>query len=443
MRSFLRGSIGAVGGKGVAIVSSLGINAMLARLLEPHELGAFFLIQSVASGGAILALLGIRNIVVRVVAESMGRDMGARARAAVWKGIALVSVGIVVVSSLWLFGVGHWVAISGFNSPTMDASMLATVCLLAMLAMQFIVSESFRGFHHIGMAQSFGGVISNVIILAVFLGVWLMNESLTASGAIWLFTLGLGVNVSVGLYFIHRIADGLSGGEPVGVGRLLREAWPLWVANVVFFVLQQADLWIAGVFFSEADVALYGAAVRIAWMMALPLTVINLVVPPLIAELHQREPQELERMLRATAGVASLGAGILLVAFVFFGREFLGVIFGPFYADSAPILAVLAVGGMVSTLVGSCSMVLVMTGRQVSMMYATLAGCIVVVVGGWWAAPRHGPLGLAIAAGLGMAFQNVLMFILAKRQSGLWTHFGGVGDLFTELKTILSQRRRL
>ena len=79
----LSGGVWATGGKAAAAASAVGVNALLARLLRPEELGAYFLTLSLVSITATIAGLGLSRTVVRLVAESVGREEPGRARGAV------------------------------------------------------------------------------------------------------------------------------------------------------------------------------------------------------------------------------------------------------------------------------------------------------------------------------------------------------------------------
>ena len=69
----LSGGLWAFGGKAAMAPTGLASNVLLARLLSPQDLSAYFLAFSVVSFGAVLGSLGLGQTVVRLVAESLGR----------------------------------------------------------------------------------------------------------------------------------------------------------------------------------------------------------------------------------------------------------------------------------------------------------------------------------------------------------------------------------
>ncbi|MEA1866831.1 MAG: oligosaccharide flippase family protein [Thermodesulfobacteriota bacterium] len=80
-RRLLYGGAWAFAGKIITVISSLAVNFLLARLLTPEEMGAYFLTFSLVSVAAMIAQLGLSQTVVRLVAESIGTGQPGRAAA--------------------------------------------------------------------------------------------------------------------------------------------------------------------------------------------------------------------------------------------------------------------------------------------------------------------------------------------------------------------------
>ena len=56
-------------------------------------------------------------------------------------------------------------------------------------------------------------------------------------------------------------------------------------ASLLNFVMIRSDLWILAAFRGPEDVAIYGAAARLVIVVAVPLSIVNAVVQPMISEL--------------------------------------------------------------------------------------------------------------------------------------------------------------
>ena len=85
-------------------------------------------------------------------------------------------------------------------------------------------------------------------------------------------------------------------------------------------------------------------------------------------------------------------------------------------------MVVLSAAKLVAVWSGSCGLVLQFTGHQTSMLRVSLLTSPLFIVGALLAVRDYGPVGVACAAGATTALQNVIMVLLAKRKTGMWTH---------------------
>jgi O-antigen/teichoic acid export membrane protein len=202
-------------------------------------------------------------------------------------------------------------------------------------------------------------------------------------------------------------------------------AVPLWINGVLTQLLTQADIWILTAVVGNEQIAIYGAAAFMVAFVSQPLILVNLVVPPYIADLYARgEPRRLERILRQTATLAGLPALVLLLAFVFFGEPILGLVYPDYIRAGAPVLAFLSVGKLVNVLTGSCGVTMMMTGHQRVLLAITFATGVLTVVGCLVLVGPYGMIGVAGAVSGGTILKNIAMWLETKRRTGMWTHVG-------------------
>src|SRR5262249_23944493 len=105
---------------------------------------------------------------------------------------------------------------------------------------------------------------------------------------------------------------------------------PLMVVSLSsFFVGTGVDLWVIASFEPTDQVALYGSAAKLLFLVATPFIIITQVVPPIIAQLYeQRRLKELESALRSTATLAGLPAAAVLIFMMVFGSWLLTAVYG-------------------------------------------------------------------------------------------------------------------
>ena len=438
-RRLLSGSTWALGGKIAAATIGLVTTGVLTRLLTPTEVGVYLLAFTIISVGAVFGSLGLPKSVLRFVAESMTLGQPGRARRAIYTALGLGVLGAGGIGLAYLFIVGDLVSRYLFHSPALVAVIGLTAGWMAISAMQEIMAETFRGFHDIRMATLFGGLatggksaglIMRVMLLACLALLWLTGGDADLR-TVMLASIGSGAASSVlAAVFLHkRISSlGTQGAEnPISARDELRDAFPILLISLTSFILlSAADLWILGYFGSKEEVAVYGVASRLVAFIAMPLLLTNLVLPPIIAEMYaQGRTNELERTLRGFSTLSGVPSLLVLIVFMLLGGPILGLVYSkPIYSSETAVLVLLILSAAKLTAVwaGSCGLVLQFTGHQTSMLRVSVLTSPLFFVVAILATQRYGPVGVACAAGATTALQNVIMVLLAKRKTGMWTH---------------------
>lgn len=412
---------------------ALGVNALLARLLDPAELGAFFVTQSLALVGAMVATLGLEGAVVRLVAEALTRGRPARVHGLVRAGLGLGVLGGGVVAAALALGAGAWLAEHLFRSPLLgQVSGLAGLWVLT-IVLGRILTEAFRGFEDIRLTALFGGLLTSTITLVLFASVWVARGQSSLTEVVLLSAGAAAANVLIAAPLLARKIPA-RGRARIGLSRPLRElstiAWPMLLANLTYFALTQSGLWIVSAFRTGEEVALYGAAYRLVTLIALPLAIVNVALAPLIVEKFRLgEADELERALRSAATTAGVLALLAFAGFVLAGDLALELVFGDFYGQATGALLILGVGQLAHVWAGSAGLLLNMTGNQVAAMIITAAAAAVTLGVALATVSRLGILGVALAYSAGLMIQNILSIGYARRAVGVKS-YGGVRVVF-------------
>lgn len=437
----LSGGVWSLSGRVTLVFMMLAINALLARLLSPAELGAYFLAYSMVGVGTHLGAMGLTKVAVRFVAESVGLEQYDRVRQAIKLALGLSSLGAVAVGLAYLL-FGGALASSLFDSPALAAVAGVTAGWILVSVVQGVLAEVFRGFHDIRMATILGGMVNGNGLLPgglltfSLLLLWAFRGEAGLSTVMLLAMISGGVSALLaGFLLRRRMAYLPEGGSGVKLrsGSVMQVAWPLMLVRLAVFALLQSSLWIAGVFLGQGQLALYGIAHRLMVYVTIPLQIANNVTPPMIAEMYsQGRTGDLQRTLRAVATAAGVPAVVALAAFVLFGGPILGFIFGDYYRDAAPLLALLGLGQMVHVWMGSVWQVLTMTGYQVTMMVVVIPMVLLTVAGTIWGAQHYGAAGVACGATIGLVLTDLVLLLAVRKKVGVWTHIS-----FTTLLKLL------
>ena len=71
----ISGGLWATMGKVVFALCTLALNALITRLLSPEEVGAYYLMLSIVSIGALIAQFGVHQAIIRVIAGGETGDV--------------------------------------------------------------------------------------------------------------------------------------------------------------------------------------------------------------------------------------------------------------------------------------------------------------------------------------------------------------------------------
>jgi O-antigen/teichoic acid export membrane protein len=423
-RRLLRGSFWVFAGKIVTIPLGFVMSAVLARLLTPTELGAYFATFTLVLVGSVVAQLGLDRAAVRFVSAALGTGERGKARDVIHT-VFIVGVPSAIVTGLVLIlGLGNWLASHVFHSPVMEAVIPVAAGWLVVTAVRALVVETFRGFQQFGLATVFDSLLAD-FLTALALGALLITRVRPSLTQVVSLSVAFGTVAAVmaGVLLLRRLRVLRGSDGRVSKREIFSMAWPALITDVAIYVLGTGiDLLVLGAFRPLGEVAVYGAASRLMMLAVTPYRILQGVTPPIISELYaQGRKRELEQALRAAATLAGIPAALVLALFIVAGSSVLGHVFGPFYRQGATILAILTVGRLVAVWTGSCGLALMMTGHQKAMMYITVFSGIVSITAGILVAPRFGGVGVAVATATTASMQNLLQLFLAKRLVGVST----------------------
>jgi O-antigen/teichoic acid export membrane protein len=422
-KRLLSGGAWAFGGKVVTSICGLLLNAFLTRLLTPEEVGTYFLSYSVASFGAIIAQFGMRQTIVRLVAEALSTANQQAVKSSIKTVAIIIICNCALVASFYYLFAEQWISQHFFESNKMSSVSGLISMWLIILALQAIIAEIFRGFHDIRFATIFGGLITSLLSASLFIVTWFI-----AGGSdlehILILSLSSGLtSVCFGSILLSMKVVPLKGEAKFKPRRTVAIAAPLFVSTMAFFAISEAHIWILGVYCSDADVAIYGAVFRLVSLVTMPLLLVNSVVPPMIADLYTRkEFIKVEDVLRKSASVAGVPAIAILIMIIGTGEFLLKFIFGEYYVLGFKALSILAVGNIINVVTGSPGVLLTMAGKQNVLMCISIIsglsglGATLLFIGEF----KYN--GVATGVCLGVIIHNLSMWYYSKKNLYIDTH---------------------
>ncbi|MGH6942833.1 MAG: lipopolysaccharide biosynthesis protein [Geminicoccaceae bacterium] len=420
----IRGGGWALLGRTVALPIGLFQAMLLARLLEPAEVGAYFLALSLITVLALLAQVGMSRPMVKLVASALATDRPHAARHAIRVGMVVtLAVGGVLAIGL-ADGPGRWL-ISVLRDGERLGAMLPILALMVLaFALMELAAETLRGFQDLRSASAFGDYLAQRLLLVLILAVlwWsgrpsdlalVLTAALAAAAAVLVAAFGSVVR--------HVTTLGRHG-EPWSIAEILRHGAPFMLVRLTALLWAGADLWVLAAFRPTAEVGVYAAASRMAMLVGIPLAVCNAVLAPVIAELHSRnEKDRLQKVIRAAATLGALPSLLVVALFLAFGDRLLGALFTEAYGAGYWVALVLALGQCVNVAFGPSALVLIMTGHQRDVVAASAVVAAAAALAFYLVAEPYGAVGVAVVAASSLALYNVLLSRIARRRLGIAT----------------------
>jgi O-antigen/teichoic acid export membrane protein len=419
---FVRDSAWAFVGRASFVGGSLIVNVLLARILRPEELGVWFLLAGIVTLTALLAQLGSHGSVIRFIAESLATGKTGRARSAIRTSIAITLAGSLLASVAFAVLVTRVLAPGVFDSALMRDVALLAALLIPIYAFRQLMPQIFRGLHDM-RAASLLGQGATAIALAVALAVVLVVYGSTDLRRVLLLAVGSGlVVVAISTAVLVAKYRRLAPGPPIAKRDVLSVNWPQFVTAIALAAATQTALFALGAARPADDVAIYGAAARLAAVLAVPLLIVDAVVAPMLADLYARGRRaELEQTLRASATIAMALTLVGAATLVLLGAPILGLVFGDVYREGVGVLVVLTVAQSFVVFSGSSETALFMTGHQRALMVVSIVGAVLAIPAYFVAANLGGLLGVALVSAGWVGWQNGATMLLTRRRAGVWT----------------------
>jgi len=432
------GTLWAMGGRVISGLSLLAMTILLSRLLSPHEFAIYLLFLNFIGIASVAAQAGLNRSVVRLIAESLAENNVSRAAAIFRKATLLTTLSVIVITLVLWSGVGSWIIEQIIRYPADTFLILALSGWIGMTAAAALSGEMFRGAHDMRSAAIFSGSALNFLTLVgMFILALLYKLDVQSIVAVSFYCASLIVIIAYALLFRRYRHVPLT--DNITYRYILKISFPIFLTTLTLYVLTQADLWIINAFGTRDQVALYGAAARIVILLSMPLVIINAVIQPLIAEMHtQGRKAYLEKFLRSISGFIGVPTLLILFAVIIFREDVMVFLFGSFYQNAAPVLAILLLGSVMGVFAGASSMALMMTGHEVALLVTSLISGVITILLAFYMVTAYGMIGVALARSAGLTLHSICLWLLAKNRLGIWTHMGGISlRMISELRTIV------
>ena len=404
--------------KGLSAVLSYAMVVAFAHFLNADEYGQFAYGMNVAIIVSAVMSLGFATGILRYWPQHVVAGETACARGVAQFGfVAIATASVAILAITVLLG-----SMSVVAAKVGSLGFLVTVALLgSIIAFGDYSANLLRAQGSTLMSMLPRDVLWRVVTPATAFVVWRFGAGLsgTASLAIAAFVLVL-LTLWQAVPIQRNInALSLNKNSQQNFKALRPSLAPLWVAGIIFAMIQQFDVVIVGSLLSKAEAGSYFSAQKTAQLLSLVLIAGGLATAPHMSALyHAGRLVELQALCRKLAIII---AAITFAGFIFLvitGKLLLSM-FDPQFVAAYPILIALALGAVVDAGSGPNAYLMQMTKFEGAYL-RILIGCYSLVIAAQFILiPRYGSFGAALASASGVILWNVLAIVVLRRNAGL------------------------
>src|SRR5579859_3439404 len=283
--------------------------------------------------------------------------------------------------------------------------------IIPLLCLQTVWTGGLQGLKEFKRRVFIQRFVVPLMLLLLMTGALLFWRNIT--GVAVLALLSTIISTTINLYFLFRAVSRISDlrEEKYEVRTWLGFALPNFLTTIVNTMLDSIDTLLLAFFVSNAQIGQYAAAIKISLFISLPLTSLNIVFMPTIADLYtKKEHSRLASMFKiVTKWTITLSLPIFLITTLF--SVPLLALSGKSFIGAWPLLIALSTGYMISAATGSVGFMLLMTGHQKYSLFNSAATIILNIVLGLILTPRYGAMGTAISTGIAISVINIIRLV--------------------------------
>jgi O-antigen/teichoic acid export membrane protein len=398
------------------MVLRLAVAVLVSRLFGPLALGLYVLTLSLTSGAGVVSSLGLEATAARFTAYHLGRDERPLARGVLVFCCAVsAGAGLALAGALFLAApsLASWLR----RPELVDAARLAAAAVLAG-AVGAVARAGLTGLGGARPAAFLEQVVSASVAIPTLVVLHAAGWRSPLAGVVALIA-GQVVAAVASLATLAVRATPLRAPAAFLPRAWLRFSAPMWLERGLLFLLGSTGYFLVARWRGTSDVALFGAASRVAMLVILPLEAAATILGPMFADLSARDRwDELQRVYaRATVALLAAGAGVGVVTLAA-GRWALAG-FGSGFGAGYSTLVLLVAGQVVSAGTGPCGLMAVMTGHVRARLINVAVGSALAVALSAVAVPRWGAPGAAGAIAVATTVLNVRQLRDVRRLLGL------------------------
>jgi O-antigen/teichoic acid export membrane protein len=400
--------------RGLNIVAQI----LIARFLGAATFGLY------AIGWTLVRLL---EPVITLGLESGGTYFGAhyqRHSASKFKGVLTQSIALSFLSGFTIGAVLYLAAPAlaehVFRKPNAAPVIRAFAPAFPLYAI-FIVGGGMTRLSHRMQYYAYSSIGSTAFALVLLCILFMLGLGLI--GAVVATVGGIAVGALMSIYFVRSLFPAVFAKkiQPEWLGsELLAFSIPLALGGLAASLLTFVDRLFVASFCTSAETGIYQAAGQLSIVFAILFGAFDSIFSPMVADLHTRgENERLAELYHVCAKWRVYVCAPLFVIILFAPVELVKSLYGSAYAQGAIPLMILSAGQLFAVIAGTSHAMLIMTGRQKTVVVIFSATLLLDLALNFVLVPRFGIVGAASAAAVSAAVLNLSTATAVKKYASI------------------------
>jgi len=428
-RKLVSATLGSAGVRLAGMTMTFLVGVQLARYLGPEGYGIYASVMALVAILIVPAQMGLPQLATRELSSAMALQSYPNAKGVIFWFVLMVVLASLVMVMLGFLGLTVW----GDIDAKTERAYWWGLAVIPILACTNLGISILRGFHRVVTAQTHDALVRPALFAAFLLigSVWADQFDASTAMALQLVTatVALGLLI-VGLYRLVPIEVRHSKMLPV------RPDWaasaiPMTGTEVLRAMESQYAVLILALLAAAYDIGIFRVALACAALVALPASMINVVVMSYAAQLHAQGDQARLQLIATGSAFAMLASTIAICGvLVMFGEPLIVLAFGAAFEAAWAPLVLMGVAFSVNAFFGSGAMILNMCGQEKAVAVAHAIALVTGMVLTAALFSRFGILAPALAMIVSESVKGAIMWRVAKRTIAVDTAATSVAGRF-------------
>ena len=388
-------------------ISGFLATLIIAKKLGAMESGYFFLSYSVITILATFCQMGLSNTILRFVGSTIYNVDDILRKSFCFSAVLSIIVSLLIFTN-------HFAIAAFFKKP--DLAIVLKMMSLAILGLVFntLIANCLQALHRTKSSIFLLSICTNSLLVFLLLMDWVDN-SVNLGGY---FSFAVFINTVLAIIVYLYFTPKNSFDNYVKIKSLISSCIPLWVSSIMTQVLMWSGQLIAGLYEASDVVAQLAVAQRTAALISFVLVAINYVVAPHFSEMYSNSKKiELQKLVNWSVKLATLIAVPMTIIMIIFPTLIMGL-YGKDFVPGASFLVILSIGQLTNAVFGPVGFLLIMSRHENDMMKISLLTGVIAISSIWLFTHCFGGVGSAFGTSLAFIIQNVLAFYFVSKRLG-------------------------